>query len=639
MKVIQSKSINNWKYLTLSFLLLIVAGNLYGQIDLADTGQTDTGDLVEISAVMSHRPVAAGKTYQAALIVDIAPDWHVNSAHPNQDFLIPAELAFGSVAGVTAHDIAYPSGTIEPLLGEEMSVYGGRVIILFEVTIDPTISETEMQLPVSFTYQACNNRECRAPETITTDLTLQIGLEGPPIHAALFESVAQSDSEETVPVETVPGDVEDNDLQRLINKYGFWGYILALGLAFLTGLLLSFSPCTYPMVPITVSIFGGQKRSLGRGFFLSLLYVGSMAVMYGIMGLIVSLVGGVFGAWLASTPVVIAIAAVFVIFSLSMFGLYDLNLPMSVRQKLGTRKTGEGVAGALVLGVIAALVVSPCVGPFVAGILLYVATAGSPVFGFLVLFVFALGLGTLYVLIGTFSSAINALPNSGTWMESVKTFFGFVLLMMAIYFLQPIVSSVVSVMLAALLLIAYGVFGGGFDRLTPELGFFPRFKKFLGIVALLVGLYMFAGALVMGGFIVPPPVSGLPGLGQLVGQSTPEGLIKWGDDLDSGMAAARAEGKPVLIDTWATWCANCKVLDKKTFGNPDVAAEAERFVTIKVQLEKAGTPETEVFMEKFGLKQYSLPTTLLLDSDGAIRKILRGVVGPEEMLAEMKKVR
>ncbi|MCK4632150.1 MAG: thioredoxin fold domain-containing protein, partial [candidate division Zixibacteria bacterium] len=101
----------------------------------------------------------------------------------------------------------------------------------------------------------------------------------------------------------------------------------------------------------------------------------------------------------------------------------------------------------------------------------------------------------------------------------------------------------------------------------------------------------------------------------------------------------RGEGKPVLIDTWATWCANCKVLDKKTFGNPDVAAEAERFVTVKVQLEKAGTPETEAFMEKFGLKQYSLPTTLLLDSDGAIRKILRGVVGPEEMLAEMKKVR
>ncbi|MCK4632926.1 MAG: hypothetical protein KAT79_06610, partial [candidate division Zixibacteria bacterium] len=130
MKVIQSKSINNWRYLTLSFLLFVVAGSLYGQIDLVGAGQTDTGDLVEISAVISHRPVAAGKTYQAALIVDIAPDWHVNSAHPNQDFLIPAEMAFGPVARVTTHDIAYPSGTVEALLGEEMSVYGDRVIIL-----------------------------------------------------------------------------------------------------------------------------------------------------------------------------------------------------------------------------------------------------------------------------------------------------------------------------------------------------------------------------------------------------------------------------------------------------------------------------------------------------------------------------
>jgi len=584
--------------------------------------------LAEMETAFSVTSAEAGKTYAAAAVVTIKPGWHINSHLPYQEWLIPAELTVASTPGLAVDNISYPRGHDVKLGEDMMSVYDGKVVITFDVTLANDLSTGVHELPVTLTSQACNDMECRAPAGAVSNLAITVGAAGTPLHPEIFKAATG-----TEPVSAE----EQSDLARLIAEYGFWGYFLALGLAFVTGLLLSFSPCTYPMIPITVSIFAGQDRSIFRGFVMSLVYVGTMAVMYGIMGLIVSLIGGVFGAWLASTPVVVGIAIVFVIFALSMFGLYELQVPAGLRNKLGTGGGGGGIGGAIVLGVVAALVVSPCVGPFVAGILLYIATSGSPVLGFLILFVFALGLGTLYVIIGTFSSSISKLPHSGEWMESVKKFFGFVLLLMAVFFLRTLLSATTTAILTGLLLFVFGVFGGGLDRLTPEAGFFPRLKKALGILAFVVSLYLLIGTILLQGLILPPASSWLPVSGG--GTTTEEqSLIPWTHDLDAGLALARAEHRPVLIDTWATWCANCKVLDKKTFGNADVAAEAERFVAIKVQLEKADSPITRDFLSRFGIQQFSLPTTLLLDSSGNVRKILRGVVDPADMIAELQRV-
>jgi len=618
----------------LSIITFVASETRSDEVMPLNLGGQSSERLAEVASFFSVTSAQPGKTYPAAVLVKIKKDWHINSARPYQDWLIPAELTFDTVPGLTPHGILYPTGFDAFLADQKMKVYHEEIVIGFEVTLDDNLEPGEYILPVSFTYQPCNDKECRPPETGQADLVITVGTEGEPLNAAIFGRLAEPGG----PGEADAGSAAtESELQRLIDRYGFWGYFLALGLAFVTGLLLSFSPCTYPMIPITVSIFAGQKHSVGRGFVMSLFYVGSMAMVYGIMGLIVSLVGGVFGAWLASTPVVIGITVVFVIFALSMFGLYELQVPNSLRQKMGTVSSGGGIFGAVILGIVAALVVSPCVGPFVAGILLYIATHGSPVLGFLVLFVFALGLGTLYIILGTFSSAINALPGSGEWMESVKKFFGFVLLLMALYFLQTIISPILTAVLAGLVLVALGVFGGGLDRLTPESKFFPRLKKLMGILALLVGLYFLVGTLFTQGLILPPASDWL----ELPGGTTvtsDKSLIDWDTELEAGLERARLENKPVLIDTWATWCVNCKVLDKKTFGNTEVAAEAARFIPLKIQLETAGSPQTKEFMARFGLKHYSLPTTLLLDSSGKVRRVLQGVVGPEDMLAEMKKV-
>ncbi len=622
-----------WPAAFLLAVALLTAAGLTA--DILSLGSGDgSEELVEVFSVLSVSTVGTGESCQAAVVADIAPGWHINSAFPHQDYLIAAEVGLDTVDGLRPSDLEYPPGSDEALAGELMSVYTDRIVIPFRITTADRLADGEYTLPVSLTYQLCNNRECRAPETIDVPLKVAVGPGGQVANVAIFAVEQSSTVRDAAVSEELQ---EESDLVRVIADHGVWGYFVALGIAFLTGLLLSFSPCTYPMIPITVSIFAGQERTMARGFFLSLVYVGTMAVVYGIMGLIVSLVGGVFGAWLASPPVVIGMVVVFVLFALSMFGLFELNVPSAVRQKLGRTAGGGGVVGSIVLGVVAALVVSPCVGPFVAATLLYIATHGPPVIGFLTLFVFALGLGTLFIVIGTFSSAVSRLPRSGEWMESVKKFFGFVLLLMAVYFLRTLVSPVVTATITALLLIGFGVFGGGLDQLTSGAGFFPRLKKYFGLLALLLGGYLLLAALLAQGFILPAASHWLP----LAGVSSPvseTGITDWETDLQRGLARAGIEGKPVIIDAWATWCAYCKVLEKRTFSDPAVGAEAERFVAIKVQLEKAGSPETLAFKARFSLKTYSLPTTLLLDSRGQLREIMIGLIEPEELISKMKTV-
>jgi len=245
-------------------------------------------------------------------------------------------------------------------------------------------------------------------------------------------------------------------------------------------------------------------------------------------------------------------------------------------------------------------------------------------------------LGTLFLIIGTFSSAISKMPRSGEWMEAVKKFFGFVLLLMAIFFLRTLLSPSVIALLTALLLIAFGVFGGGMDKLTAESGFFPRLKKYLGVIALLIGAYLLLGLLFSEGFILPSMAGRFVSGGTEVTEAS--GITGWETDLEAGLSRAKAEGKPVIIDTWATWCANCKELDRKIFHNSEVVREAARFIPIKVQLESEKSPQTKAFKERFGLKTYSLPTTLLLGQDGTVRRIIPGVMEPAEFVAELKKI-
>jgi thiol:disulfide interchange protein DsbD len=621
--------------------LVVLLGGVAPAAQQDDLFGSEMGPILTTLTYVSHDTVRAGDTLWLAVRLNLAPSWHVNSAHPREDYLIPTRLEFSAPTGFRgAGTIVYPSGHDVLLIGDTMSVYKSGATILVPVTSNPLVSAGPVSITGTLHYQGCDDNSCVAPNQASLTWRTNVGAATSALkHSEIFAAMVRPSHVSAAATAAVVPDFssvqEKSELERLIDEHGFWGYILAFGLAFGTGFLLSFSPCTYPMIPITVSIFAGQARGPGRGFFLSLVYVLTMAVIYGIMGVIVATVGGVFGAWLAHPVVVAIIVAIFFIFALSMFGLFELQVPGGVRNKLAGKGGGESIGGVIVLGAIAALVISPCVGPFVAGIMLYVATTGSALMGFAVLFTFALGLGTLFVLIGTFSSSIQALPRAGTWMESVKKFFGFVLLLMALYFLRTLISTELLALLTGLLFLGAGVFGGGFDRLTAESPFFPRLKKALGVLCAIIGIYLLLGYFVSSGLIWPP----LRFAGGSAGMTT-EHLekIPWQTDLNASLSAARADNKPVLIDTWATWCANCKKLDQLTWSDDAVAAEAARFAPVKLQLETNDSPQTREFLKLFALQQYSLPTIILMDSGGRVRDIIFGFVDPQEMLARMRAV-
>lgn len=629
-----------WALALIGLLAIPLSSMLSAQSD--DPFGAKIGPILTTQTYVSHDTVRSGDTLWLAVRLELEPTWHINSAHPRDDFLIPTRVELSFPTGfLAAGAVRYPPGHDVFLIGDTMSVYESGATILMPVAADPAAANGKYDLTGTLHFQGCDDNSCVAPDQAALRWTVQIGPStGTPKNPSIFTGIGLSSStgadaagSETTPVASSVQ--EQSDLERLIAERGFWGYVLAFGLAFGTGFLLSFSPCTYPMIPITVSIFAGQARGPGRGFFLSVIYVLTMAVIYGIMGVIVATVGGVFGAWLAHPVVVSLIVAIFIVFALSMFGLFELQVPESLRNKLATKGAGEGIGGVIVLGAIAALVVSPCVGPFVAGIMLYVATTGSAVMGFAILFTFALGLGTLFVLIGTFSSSIQALPRAGTWMESVKKFFGFVLLLMALYFVRTLISTELLALLTGLLFLGAGVFGGGFDRLTVESTFFHRLKKAFGVLCTIIGIYLLLGYFVTSGLIWPP----LKLAGSVAGMSTThEEKISWESDLQGPLASARSQGRPVLIDTWATWCVNCKRLDQHTWSDDAVAAEAERFVPIKLQLETNDAPQTQEFLKHFALKQYSLPTIILMDSNGQVRDIIFGYVDAREMLARMRAV-
>jgi len=631
-----STPIRVWSFLTVIAVLLVAAGSL-GASQVLDPSDVQTESILTAQVFASTDTAMAGDTVWLAVRIDQAPGWHVNSARPRQDFLIPTQLELTLPPHVRSGETVYPPGHTIELLGDSMSVYESGATIFAPVIVMPGAPPGAIELTGTLHYQGCDNKSCVAPDEAPLVWKIAVATQrGADRHADVFVSVrGQHPPAGNWSLKTTgsPG-APRSDLERLIVAHGTWGYFLAFLLAFGTGLLLSFSPCTYPMIPITVSIFAGQARGAARGLVLSLVYVLTMAVLYGIMGTVVASVGGVFGAWLAHPVVVGVIVAIFVVFALSMFGLYELQVPERLRNRMAG-KGGEGIGGAIVLGAVAALVVSPCVGPFVAGIMLYVATAGSAVLGFFILFTFALGLGTLFILIGTFSSAIQSLPRAGEWMESVKKFFGLVLLLMALYFLRTLISTELLALLAGLLFLAAGVFGGGFDRLAAEAGFFPRLKKAFGILCLIVSVYLLGGYLISTGVIWPPAQLAAPGNGTTA--LAPE-MIAWTTDLDAALATAAREGRPVLIDTWATWCVNCRKLDKVTWADDRVAAEAGRFVPVKLQLETNEAPQTRRFLERFAIKQYSLPTTILIDSRGEVRDVIFGFVNAEAMLARMQAV-
>lgn len=519
---------------------------------------------------------------------------------------------------------------IDPFLEKEVSFYEGQVAIAAYVQLTDNVPEGPYTIRLKVNYQGCSETICFAPKTEELLLPLKINSSQNMTFTGKTEDVSR-----VLQKEEVTSDV--SDIQKTIEDKGL---ILSFIFIFLAGIGLSFTPCVYPMIPITVAVIGGQasgeqqgRRNSLRAFLLSLIYVLGISIVYAALGVTAASTGALFGAALQSPWVIGFVVAVFVALAMSMFGFYYLRVPSFISDRLGGR-TGRGVAGVFVMGLISGIIASPCIGPILASLLVYIASTGNIFLGFWMLFVFAWGLGVLLIVLGIFSGAVKALPRSGAWMETVERIFGFLLIGAAFYYLRLIIPEGAFIILLGIFLIVAAVFSGGFDKLTFDSSRFQRVRKSFGLIAFIFGVYFLLGYMVNKGFILPPLFTDT---NTRIG-SVNNAEIHWITNEKEGLEIAKKEGKTAIIDFWASWCSACMELEKITYVDPQVIEESGKFVNIKIDATNAEDPEIKKLWKKY--KVVGLPTIVFVNKDGVVLKdkTITGFVDAKKYLQALKSV-
>lgn len=556
-------------------------------------------EILKIDLLQDHLKIHSGNELKLLLKVKLNPEWHINSNKPNEDYLIPSDVRLSSSDGFLLSEKIFPQGKNLSFDFSDVpvSVYEGEFNVLLKVKVPENLNPGNYTFDVFFKYQACNNQTCIAPKE--EKLSVSIEVINKNLSVERINSKEFTEAQENLTIKPI----QENSVDSIFSGSLFLSFILI----FAGGLALNLTPCVYPLIPITLGYFGGQSESkTSKLFLLSVLYVLGMAITYSLIGVITALSGSMFGALLQNPLVLIGIALVLVSLSLSMFGLYEFQLPASWMAKFGAARSGY--FGALFMGLTMGIVAAPCIGPFVVGLLTFVGAKGDPIFGFFVFFVLALGLGFPYIFLGVFSGKIKSLPRSGEWMIGVKKLFGFILIGMAIYFLLPLIPVAIRGVVLPSYMILSALYLLIFDKIGENIKVY-RFTKFaILFVVIIVGLWL----------LIP----------------SQKESIKWEKVNDDQIILLN--GKPTIIDFFADWCVPCKELDAMTFTNPAVIAESKRFNRYKVDLTKLGNESTKKVIKKYGI--VGVPTIILYNSKGEEVKRITSFIDKKEFLEIMKTV-
>ncbi|MDT3697409.1 MAG: protein-disulfide reductase DsbD [Ignavibacterium sp.] len=587
------------------FLFFIVLS--FQQINFAQGS-----DVVKITPKESVPRVIQGDEFKITLEITVDQTWHINSQKPNDDFLIPSEItAKGN--GVRLTKVIYPEAhNIKLAFSEELvSVYEGTTAAKLNFRVDKNAPVGKQKVKINLGYQACNDMTCMPPNDAATEFEIEV-----------IENKSEDTSKVTVSSDTDEQDEESNfemlkknsqqsqssDENSIASTLESSGIFLSLIFVFLAGLALNLTPCVYPLIPITIGYFGGQAEGkTSRLVLLGLLYMLGMALTYSVVGVITSLSGAVFGSLLQNPIVIIVIVLLFVALALSQFGVYEFKLPDSLVAKAGGAK--GGTFGAFFMGLTMGIVAAPCIGPFVLGLVTYVAAKGDPLYGFLMFFVLALGLGFPYLILAIFSGKIKSLPRAGIWMEGVKHIFGFLLIGMALYFLDPILPKVAQ----GYVLPAFGIIAAlillFIDRTANDAKGFRTFKTIFSVVVLVLSIYV----------LIPSE------------KLEPE----WKPFSIHGYQSSLNNKERMVIDFYADWCIPCKELDALTFSDKRIIEKFDHFTVYKVDMTK-NNETNEQLRKKFNV--VGMPTVLIIDANGNETKRLTGFVNADEFLTFIKDV-
>ncbi|HHJ80531.1 MAG TPA: protein-disulfide reductase DsbD [Candidatus Tenderia electrophaga] len=503
-----------------------------------------------------------------------------------------------------------------------------------------------------------NEIEARLPlqrdNTQATDITLQVKYQGcaeagfcyPPMKQLLTLSLPKATGPAPTPANSNSNSNSNSnnfvsEQDKYANSLTQDSLLLSMLSFFGLGLLLTFTPCVLPMIPILSSIIAGQGSNMTtrRAFSLSLIYVLAMALTYTIAGVIAALFGSNLQAAFQNPWVLGSFSAVFVALALSMFGFYELQMPQAIQNRLtnlSNKQRGGSYVGVAIMGLLSALIVGPCIAAPLAGALIYIGQTGDALLGAAALFSLSMGMGAPLLLIGT--SAGKFMPKAGPWMNTIKAIFGVLLIGVAIWMLERIIPAAVGMALWGILLVICAVYLGAFERLQPEASGWRKLWKGVGIVTVIYGGMLLIGAASGSKDPLQPLVSVCSG--DDCGQTTQQhGLvfkqIKGLDGLQQALQLAAAQNKTAMLDFYADWCISCVEMEKKTFSDPDVQAALNNTILLQADVTLNDDQDKEL-LETFGL--FGPPSILFFDTSGQELPQFRlmGFLGADDFKAHIK---
>jgi thiol:disulfide interchange protein DsbD len=502
-----------------------------------------------------------------------------------------------STPGFTLGDVSMPDGE------RKTDEFFGDVEVYYDslgATVPVTRAADAASLEISVSYQGCADAGlCYPPVTKT------VAVEMPPPGTP-----ARADA---------PGMVAEQD--RLATLIADGGLLVVMATFFGFGLLLAFTPCVLPMIPILSGIIAGQGAAATprRSFLLSVVYVLGMALTYTIAGAAFAAAGQQAQAFFQQPWIIIAFAALFVVLALAMFGLFDLRIPAALETRLAavsSRQKAGSLIGTAIMGALSALVVTACVAPPMVAALAVIGQTGDVLRGALALFAMAIGMGSPLLLIGVAGGRF--LPHAGPWMSTVKTLFGVLFLAVAVWMLERILPGSLTLALWALLAVVGGYYFGGFGRHAPVTDAWRLIARGAGLAVIVWGVIMLVGA-AAGGHDPLQPLRGaaLPGFGG--GEATasadelPFRKVATIAELDRELAAAKAAGQPAMLDFYADWCVSCREMEKYTFSVAAVQQDLAGFVLLKADV-TANNEADQALLRRFGV--YGPPTTAFFGGHG-----------------------
>jgi thiol:disulfide interchange protein DsbD len=526
--------------------------------------------------------------------------------------------------GAVIGEINLPRGKIH-----NDEYFGEQEVFYSFVQIPVGIKQASKEGTFKVTFMGCaEGTLCYPPTTRDVILTEVSANDGKVAQAKKVIGAPAVSANDTAEQATKsPITQQDTLSQMLQNDSLLWTLAIFFGL----GIGLALTPCVFPMYPILSGIIVGQgeKLSTAKAFTLSMAYVQGMAITYSLLGLVVASAGMKFQAALQHPAILIFLAVMFVLLSLSMFGMYDLKLPSKWQEKMNAmsnNQKGGNLIGVFFMGVISGLVASPCTTAPLSGALIYVAQSGDLLQGFLALYVLSMGMGVPLLVLGTSGGKI--LPRAGAWMDVIKTIFGFLLISVSIMMIGRIWVGLVSDVLWSI----WAVSLIGYLMHQNKLTAFNWKQSVRGVLLLLALLasfsYGFQAVMSHFGFQVP-------GINQTANNGTAQAdahhfiKIKSLDDLAVELDKASISGKTVMLDLYADWCVACKEFEAITFANSDVLERMNKMVILQADVTKSDAIDIEL-LEHYGV--LGLPTLLMFDKNGDIRDDLRvtGFMGPKD---------